>query len=918
MLAGLAFILIFGPLVYGAVENWQICILALVSLAIFAACALSRRNLPAELDRTRAMPLLPLLVYGLPVFFLAVVALQTVPLPEGILGILSPSRLSLNRLAGTGPGSPVSIAPRATRLWLLRATSLVLVFAVAGTIFTNRVKVFFIVGLAVVFGYLLALYGILQYLSDDSLPSLFKHRFVPAATGTYVNANHFAGYLEMCIPLALSVIFMRSGRDRSIRSPGRKVLDFLFDKLQDRRFLLPLAAVAVMGLAIVFSMSRMGLFSLVVSLVVFFILVGKRHALKMRAAILGAVVAAILLGSVWLGMNPVLQKFSLLTEKKVGRLEAWKLTARIAGDHPVLGTGLGTYGFISGAYQTPGAGTGRWEQAHNDYLNLLSDTGIAGFAIAMAFLAAWYVYVLRLLAGKDLRTWQRSTAAACVAGVTALAIHSIADFNLQIPANAFYFALLMGLAVSVLRKRELRTSTGKSPLSEGSGRSALLRKVAVWAGAGAAAAVILPAALTTIRSESLFDAAMRTVDPGRRAEVLRKAAALDPGMYEAHYELGKVESRDGGDYGRAKKSLDAAVRNAPSVGKCHYRLGIALARLGDDEAAERELALALRLDPMYADLHFRVAYYHFFKSRRLRFAELVARAIPGSGRPSPGAELSPGVRLLAKSLTEFRQAAEIDLSCLPDILNLLEENMGPYFSYTNLKNAVPDAPRAHIIFGDWLAKRERWGPALTEYLHTDADSATGLKPENRREIRLKTGLAFLMNGYIDRAENAYIAALEEHGREQILQRLYTHYARAGRLREGIIFFTRLSGRFPFCHTLPLNIGKAYLALGDPEKAQEQFTKSLGIRESEEAFVLLYKVAMAWKEHPLAQMYIGKALAFDRGKAEYHFLLARAFEAGGDLKGALKELREAAKLSPENERYRRDLQRVGERFIFEKK
>jgi O-antigen ligase/tetratricopeptide (TPR) repeat protein len=865
------------------------------------------------------MRFLPLFLYGLPVLFLAIVALQVVPLPEGILGVLSPARLSLNNLVRTGPGSPVSIAPRATWLWLLRTTSLVLVFAAASTFFASRRNVFFIAGLVVVFGYLLALYGILQYVSGGALPVFFKPR--PgggAAAGTYVNSNHFAGYLEMCIPLALSVVFVRGRRDRSIRSPGRKVVDFLSEKLQDRRFLLPLAAAVVMGLAVVFSMSRMGLFSLVVSLAVFFILVGKRHALKVRAAILGAVVAAILLGSTWLGMHPVLQQFSLLTGKEVPRLDAWKMTARIAGDYPVLGTGLGTYGHISGSYQTPGAGTGRWEQAHNDYLNLLSDTGVVGFAVAMAFLAAWYVYVLRLLAGRDLRSYQRSIAAGCVAGVTAVVIHSIADFNLQIPANAFYFAVLMGLAVSVLRTREFPSPSREGPAERGGSRWVFLRKVAPWVAAAGAAAIILPTATTAIRSESWYGAAMMAHAPEKRAEALENAVAIEPGMYEAHYELGKVRSLRGNGHEQVKKSFEAAVRGAPSVGKCHYRLGIALARLGDDEGAERELGLALRFDRMYADLHYRVAYYHFFQSRRMRYGELVAKAIPGTGRASPGTELAPSVRLLARSLLEFRKVAEIDPAYLPDILNLLEKSLGPYFSYTNLKNAVPDTPGAHITFGNWLARRGRWGSALTEYIRAGTDFADGLKPEGRRRFRLRLGLVLLMNGYVDRAEESYLAALEEPGREHILRRMYSDYQKAGRLREGMEFFAKLAARFPYSHTLQLNIGKAHLALGNVEKAEGHFRKSLGIRESEEALVLRYKVAMTWKEYSLAQVHMKKALAFDRGKAEYHFLLARAMEADGDLKGALRELREAVKLSPGSERYRRDLQRVGEKLLFERK
>lgn len=880
ILLGFFLILVLGPILYGAVENWQVSILIITSVFIFflwtLSGVLSQGNVLSGGSRK-----VYYLVYGLPVLFIVLVLFQLIPLPESMLELLSPVRAALNRAARVEGSTPVSIAPRATEMWLFKVIACSLVFVVCAQALAKRKHALLMLALVVVLGYILALHGILQYLSGYSLPSLIKREpWFNRAAGTYVNPNHFAGHLEMCVPLALSVVFIRRRRESDWKIPlGRRVVSFFSETFQDRRLLLPLTAIVVMSLGIIFSISRMGIFSFVVSLLVFALLIGRERKKKVRLVILGSTVAAVFAISLWLGLSPVLERYSLLAEEKVRRIEGWKMAGRVVRDYPVMGTGLGTFSRVSPGYQTLGAGYGRWEQSHNDYLNLTSDTGIMGLAIGIAFLIAWYVYVLGLFSNKRLRTYQRSIAAGCIAGVTAIVVHSIGDFNLQVPANAFYFATLLGLAIAVLRIDEFPLKApqgdagdgGKPPASRPCyARYAMLARYATCALGILLVIVVVPATVRTGMTEFL----------------------MDPSNPEFHYQAGMNEYWRENDYEKAKDSFKKAVSLVPCVGKYHYRLGLAYSRLGRDAQAEGELELAKRLDPMHPDIHFRVAFYHFFKSRR-----------------------TDDKNLLVKSILEFRRAAQIRPAYLRKSLELLEKYLVTYF---NLKNLVPDTSCARWSFATWLAERGRWKGALLEYQAiSDADLGKNRLP-GRQEFHLRLGLAYLMNDDLEQAREAYMRALRHNDKERVFKLLCGHFAMAGKQKEGIEFFEKLREQFPYSERLLLSIGRLHLALGDRGKAEKCFKESVDIRETEEAFLLLYHLTMSWKEYPLALSYIKKALALHGGNPQYHVLLARAMERDGDSRGAIRELEYAIKLSPDAEAYRLELQRLKDRFFFERK
>ncbi len=125
------------------------------------------------------------------------------------------------------------------------------------------------------------------------------------------------------------------------------------------------------------------------------------------------------------------------------RTDAWARTAEIISDHPLGGTGLGTFEWVFAQYQRRGEWL-TWEQAHNDYLQLLAEAGlVGGMLFAWAFVV-FIVYILRPALKVALRE-PRWTTLAAASAVFAMMLHSVVDFNLQIPATAVLFSVLLGV-----------------------------------------------------------------------------------------------------------------------------------------------------------------------------------------------------------------------------------------------------------------------------------------------------------------------------------------------------------------------------------------------------------------------------------------------------------------------------------------
>ncbi len=277
----------------------------------------------------------------------------------------------------------------------------------------------------VVFGALYAFFALAQELtSNGKIFWIHSPRFGGVIYGSYVNHNHYAGLMEMLVPIPL-VLSMGH-----ILKGGKRVL---------------VAFCAVLMASTIFlSGSRGGMLAFVLEIVLFAALAfGKRRSLR---AALGsmAVCVCILALLIFVGKGQVLGR---LGDLRPGiRLDITKDSVRMFSKRPVWGWGLGTFPTVYPSYRS--FYTNLFvNEAHNDYAQLLVETGLLGFALMMWFLICLYRNGLPTSRRWEFK-WDGAVSLAALLGCTGILLHSFVDFNLQIPANAALFYVLCGLAAS--------------------------------------------------------------------------------------------------------------------------------------------------------------------------------------------------------------------------------------------------------------------------------------------------------------------------------------------------------------------------------------------------------------------------------------------------------------------------------------
>lgn len=303
-----------------------------------------------------------------------------------------------------------------------------------------------LIGLAV-FGFAVSLFAILQRLTYNG--KMYWVRPVSAYIapfGPYGNYNHFAGMVELLLPLPLAYL--------------------LFAKIKSEQRLLWLFSVVMMALALVLSLSRGGLLALAIELALLMLAAkweglqsvpsgqAKARPTVRNGLIFGGVSAAVLVLALWIGYEPLSKRFGTVRQgageySLVTRTEYWRGAWQMFLDHPVAGVGLGAFPTAYPAYGRSSVRNERLEQAHNDYLQLLADTGLVGGLIGLWFL----IEILRRArkqfgAFRHLRSQDRALMLGGYIATLGIGVHSFLDFNLQIAANALLFLLVIALAAT--------------------------------------------------------------------------------------------------------------------------------------------------------------------------------------------------------------------------------------------------------------------------------------------------------------------------------------------------------------------------------------------------------------------------------------------------------------------------------------
>lgn len=409
-------------LAYGTVHYWALAVLAMSAAGIICCWSVDGLVLGSvRLSRNALQwPLLGMIGLGL---------IQLLPL-----------RTVDNAGLPLSPARTLSLDPYATRLVLVQVTAL-LIYFVATLVFTDtprRLRT--IVRTITIFGFLLAMFGLTQSLtSDGTRVYWFRQLTQSTAFGPFINRHHFAGYMELAIALPLGLLF--SGAVESYKRP------------------LYAFAAMMMGVALIMTNSRGGMISLAAEVLFLAVIAGSgftrgerpARAQRIRSALMRTGLAfgfiAILIGGTLAVGGPHVFTRLIGTvnadDPTTGRTHFWSVTLDVIKAYPIVGSGLGSFGVIYTRYDSRN-GLYRLEQAHNDYLQTLSDGGIVGGVLGLAFLVVLFGRGFARRETDD--KFRRGVATGALAGCFAVLIHSFFDFTLHTTSNALLFLILAALA----------------------------------------------------------------------------------------------------------------------------------------------------------------------------------------------------------------------------------------------------------------------------------------------------------------------------------------------------------------------------------------------------------------------------------------------------------------------------------------
>ncbi len=174
-----------------------------------------------------------------------------------------------------------------------------------------------------------------------------------------------------------------------------------------------------------------------------------------KTILLVVLIAGVLVGTLWVGGDRLATNFEATTSEftpnttreGASRNEIWRATIKMFAAHPIAGVGLGGYWIGITAYHDA-SGLMTPQEAHNDYLELLSSGGVIGFALGI-----WFVLAVVRTTRKNLvidTGYMRAVRLGAMLGIVGVAAHSFVDFGLHIMTNAVVFVTLIMLATTTV------------------------------------------------------------------------------------------------------------------------------------------------------------------------------------------------------------------------------------------------------------------------------------------------------------------------------------------------------------------------------------------------------------------------------------------------------------------------------------
>jgi tetratricopeptide (TPR) repeat protein/O-antigen ligase len=575
--------LIFSPLAFGSVETWSLGLVqVLVGVTAILFFVQMQRNSDSFLTVPGLLPLLLLLVFML---------VQIVPLPSSFVRIISPAIYQayapLIALNNDQSWIPLTVNQKATMLEFLRISCYGLFYVLTvqmlreGEILRKIIKV--VVWLAISIAFL----AIIQKFTSPH--AIYWFRQTPLNSGTvgpWIYHNHYAGFMEMLIPLVLALFLFYYPQVHYQESLRARLVSIFSLPGSNLYFFLGFGVILILA-SVFIALSRGGMICITLGLLFFTLLLTKKKRGVIRLLPVVLFTCGILTVT-WFGWDPIVSKFNKAFVETGGiadgRLIIWQDCGTIIRDFLFTGAGFGTFIHNYPQYSTL-LGTAIIDHAHNDYIELLTDGGVIGFGLAAWFVAAVFMHGLqRLSVRRDL--YSILFLVGSLTGVVSILLHSGVDFNMHNGANGLYFFFLCGLVVAAANTRHHRQACASllTPLSSKWSLAGLLVALPLLVLTVMAQGGILVAASSYQKvADTYLNPQLSQEKLNEMLQVVQYAARKDPGEDEYLYALGNIASFQGLGKEAKDNYLKAAMKD-PLEGVYLQRLGLILEQTSKEQA----------------------------------------------------------------------------------------------------------------------------------------------------------------------------------------------------------------------------------------------------------------------------------------------------------------------------------------------
>ncbi len=455
----LLIVLLFAaPLPFGSVQaGWIFFVQAVIILLFILWLASQLAEGRVTFARTRlALPLALLVIYP---------SLTLLSLPSSILRWMSSEGFRLARsaaeaVAATGkplkPAFRISMTPFESEGELLKLVAYALAFFVTIHIFRHRPAFLRLYRALIASGALVGLFGIVQNVWSNGKIYWTFESGSGTPFGPFVNHNHFAGYVELCLGLSIGMSLAEWQRFQKRTHESATTAHFAWAwHPEGGRVWLLLVTSFIMIAALTLSLSRGGVISFLTTSFIFsaVAIAGNRKTpnsaesrhFRLRPLIILAGFIAIIVIVGILASTPHVRQRLRFDEAASYRVRIWESSLRAISDFPLTGAGLGSFRMLFPRYKSGIVGS-EVTHAENEYVQWFVETGCIGIVLIL-FIAGRFLRILCLQLRERGDYYNRYLALGAVFSITSLSVHNCMDFNLHIPSNALTFVVIGALFI---------------------------------------------------------------------------------------------------------------------------------------------------------------------------------------------------------------------------------------------------------------------------------------------------------------------------------------------------------------------------------------------------------------------------------------------------------------------------------------